>query len=43
MHKNYESPVVFLLLFKEDDIVRTSPTEGLIDGTNQDGWWGNDN
>jgi hypothetical protein len=37
----YETPIVWLVLFNVDDIVTASIDVG-VDGSSQDGWWGND-
>lgn len=38
-HVGYESPVVLLVLFEEDDVVRTSGIDGN-DSSITEGWWG---
>ena len=38
---SYESPIVWLLFFKDDDIVTASKDVG-VDGSSQEGCWGND-
>ena len=37
----YESPIVWLLIFKDEDIVTASKDVG-VDGGSQDVWWGNE-
>ena len=37
----YESPIVWLFIFKDADIVTASKDVG-VDGSSQDGWWEND-
>lgn len=38
-HVGYESPVVLLVLFEEDDVVRTSGINGG-DSSITENWWG---
>ena len=38
-HVGYESPVVLLVLFEEDDVVRTSGIDGG-DSSITENWWG---
>lgn len=41
MGKNeYESLRMEIITFGEDDVIRTSPTDVGVDGSQQEGWWG---
>lgn len=43
MEKNgYEAPIVWLLLFEDNDIVTASNKDVGVNGDQQEGWWGND-